>query len=382
MANDLTAVMGKILAHSLPILREQCILSRLVNNDYSTEAREKGDTIDVPISDAATVSDVTPSNTDPAPSEVAPTKVQISLNKWKKSNFKMTDKDKLEVSEKTGYLPRKVEEALKALANQVNNDLYSAYKGVYGFAGTPGTTPFTTDEQEAIDARKVLNNQLAPMNPRRIILDPDAEAKALKVPALADMDKVGQNNARIEGQIGRRLGFDWFMDQLVPRHTSGTLTGTIVVSGAHTEGDESILLATDAAEAIALKEGDIITFATHAQTYVVTADLTVGASSTGTLNIKPGLTEDVAGTTQIAVKASHRVNLAFHPDAFALAVRTALDDTSEDSGARTMVMPDPLTGLPLRLEVRRQHKQTVWEFDILYGFKCVRPELAARIAGA
>jgi hypothetical protein len=46
-----------------------------------------------------------------------------------------------------------------------------------------------------------------------------------------------------------------------------------------------------------------------------------------------------------------------------------------------MTMVDPLTGLPLRLEIRRQHKQTVWEFDVLYGVKLIRAALASRIAG-
>lgn len=46
-----------------------------------------------------------------------------------------------------------------------------------------------------------------------------------------------------------------------------------------------------------------------------------------------------------------------------------------------MSMQDPQTGIVLRLEVSRQHKQIVWEFDILYGARLVRPELAVRILG-
>jgi hypothetical protein len=40
-----------------------------------------------------------------------------------------------------------------------------------------------------------------------------------------------------------------------------------------------------------------------------------------------------------------------------------------------------MTGIPLRLEVKRQNKQTLWEFDVLYGVKLVEPDLAARLAG-
>ena len=42
---------------------------------------------------------------------------------------------------------------------------------------------------------------------------------------------------------------------------------------------------------------------------------------------------------------------------------------------------DPQTGITLRLEVSRQYKQVVWEFDLLWGSKLIRPELATRIAG-
>ena len=63
MANTITNVLPKILARGLMALREQAIMPALVNGDYSTEAAMKGDTIDVPIPSALSVSDVAPSNT-------------------------------------------------------------------------------------------------------------------------------------------------------------------------------------------------------------------------------------------------------------------------------------------------------------------------------
>ena len=54
-----------------------------------------------------------------------------------------------------------------------------------------------------------------------------------------------------------------------------------------------------------------------------------------------------------------------------------------ESGLNGQIMSvsDPQTGLSLRLEVTRQYKQTMWEFDVLWGVAMVRPELACVIYG-
>ncbi|MFT6557716.1 MAG: hypothetical protein ACJAYR_001580, partial [Sneathiella sp.] len=59
MSNDVSAVMPKILARGLMSLREQAIMPRLVNGNYSSYAAEKGDTIDVPIPADLTAENVT-----------------------------------------------------------------------------------------------------------------------------------------------------------------------------------------------------------------------------------------------------------------------------------------------------------------------------------
>ncbi len=45
MANTLTNIVDKILARGLTTLREQAVMPRLVNIDYSNEAAQKGSTM-------------------------------------------------------------------------------------------------------------------------------------------------------------------------------------------------------------------------------------------------------------------------------------------------------------------------------------------------
>ncbi|WP_418715357.1 P22 phage major capsid protein family protein [Bilophila wadsworthia] len=113
----------------------------------------------------------------------------------------------------------------------------------YGMVGTPGTTPFST-VVDATNARKVLNRQLAPVNDRRIVLDPDAEAAALGLSGFADVSKSGDARPIIDGTIGRKYGFDWAMDQQVPSFEASVMTeGALTVNGANEAGAQVVSLA-------------------------------------------------------------------------------------------------------------------------------------------
>ncbi len=384
MANSLSAVMPKILARGLLALREQAVMPRLVNADYSNDAARKGDTIDVPLPSAVAATDVAPSHAAPASADSAPTVVQIPLNHWKKAGFHLTDREVLEIDDEESFVPMQMSEAVRALANAVNASVHAEYAGVFGFVGAAGTTPFATDVSAATAARKLLNKQLAPRSDRRGVLDFDAEANALALPQFSDAEKVGSGTVKIEGEIGRKFGIDWVADDGVPTHAAGTASDsgsfTVTTAASAAAGAPSVSIRTDTGSPT-MVVGDVISFAGHDQTYVVTA----GATLTGggvAVAIAPALRAAVANAAAVTVRPSHVVNLAFHRDAFALAMRPLSAGMADLAlGTRILAMTDAQTGLSLRLEVSRQYKQTVWEFDVLCGVKLVRPELAVRIAG-
>ncbi len=376
--NTLTNVVPQILAQGLLALRGKCIMPRLVNNDYSAEAAQKGNTIDVPIPSAIAVQDVAPSNVYPDDAGVSPTTVAIALDKWKEAPFFLTDKEIQEAID--GTLPMQASEAIKALGRQVNSDLFASYSdgviGIYTAVGTAATTPFSSDTQAARDARKWLNTLQAPEDDRRMVLDVDAEANALGLSALADASAKGDPNALKEGTIGRVLGFDWHYDQQVPTHTTG-LAGTVLVDQADVAIGDT-LVHFDGITTIATV-GDVFTVAGDTQQYTV---VVAGALSTndGDMTVHPPVKVAWDDSAALTIVASHVVNLAFHRDAFAFATRP-LEVPGDGMGSIIRSAVDPVSGLTLRLEVSRQHKRTRWSFDILYGCKLVRAELAARVMG-
>jgi len=387
MPNTLTNVIPRILAMGITALRSAVIMPRLVSTEYDADAKKRGSTVDIPTAPEIAVRTVSPGANQVQAGDIAPGIAQIVLDQWKEAPFYLTDNDFLKIER--NVLPLSVGSAISALAKNVNAYIFSKYKKIYGYTGTAGTTPFggsSPTSSDATQARKILNIQEAPLDMRRMVLDPSAGALALDLGAFQDASKSADPQVITDGLIGRKLGWDFYEDQQVPTHTAGSITTGLAAktSTAQAVGLKAVVCTTAASTgACELKEGDIITFAGDGQTYVLTADATQATAATDvTLNIEPGLKIALSGDEAVALKASHVVNLGFQAGAFAFASRPLLDVTREIGiNAQVESMTDPISGISLRLEVTRQYKQTEWSFDILYGAECIDPRKAVRLAG-
>lgn len=375
MANTLTPIIPKILGRAMMALRQTAWMPRLVNSDYSVDAAKKGSTIDIQIPSALSATDVTPGPIL-TPSDSTPTVVQVPLSNWKRVAFNLSDKDLKEIDANSAFIPMQMSEAMKALGNAVNTSIWDAYKSVYGFTGTAATTPFASDYNAALDVRKILADQLCPKGDRRFVVDNTAEVNLLKLAPFRDASASADARVITEGEIGRKLGFDWFADDGVPLHTAGTGSGYLVNNGSGLAvGAKTAAVDTGTGTLVV---GDIITFAGHTQTYVITEAYAGGA---GTIRFEPGLVATVADNAAITKVATHRVNLAFHRDAIAFANRSMMSELDSLSPNPMWTVQDPKTGLVFRAELVRQSKMWAWDFDILYGAGIARRELACRLAG-
>lgn len=389
MANTITDAIPLIVAKSAQVLRKKAFFPRLVNRSYSPDPMQKGQVVNVPIPGAKSVSDVTPAAVAPTASDTTLTNVPITLNKWKKATFYLTAKEAVEMANSRDYINSEMEESIAALANYVSSDLLALYPKVYGYTGTAGTTPFGSSAADAINARKVLNNQLAPADYRYGVLSSEAEANALNLATFQYAQYAGNTTVQEEGELGRRLGFDWYSTTLVPTHTAGTLSNgsahTALVNGALSAGattmnvDSTTLTGT-------IVTGDVFTIQDlpgYSFTVTNASTLTASGNAIAGVTFSPALPSAVADNKTVTFMDTHVVNLAFNRNAFAIAMRPTLSTGELDmpAGTVTQAYTDPMSGIPFRLDVIPGYRQTMFELSLLYGVACIRPECATRIAG-
>ena len=225
-------------------------------------------------------------------------------------------------------------------------------------------------------------------------MDPDAEANALTMSPFLKADERGDQGAIIAGQIGNKLGMQWWLDHNVPTHTAAgivTAAGTqihplVAVQVVATTTAKSLTLAiTSTTNVGTLLIGDVFTIENNSdQQFVLTARVSSTVIDTGTtitVAFEPYLEVTASASNTITFRTTGVCNMMFHKDAFSFASRPLM--TASDAGLGSIFQSaiDPVSGLALRLEVSRQNKMQTWSFDILYGGKATRPELAARLYG-
>jgi len=383
VANALTNLTPQLGLQILEVFRENSIMPMLVNNDFDTSPAVKGQTIDINVMSDMETRDVSPGMTNTATglADVASVNYPLTLSNWRETAFVMTDKELQEVAD--GTRSKAIEKAVQALANYIDLSILNLYQKVYQFTGTAGTSPFGTSLLEAQNASRILSTNKAPKDQNRfMVLDEFGYANALGNETLQKVSYAGNAETLREGMISRVLGFNWYEDQNIPTHTVGA-SGNYAIDAAGSTGATSIVVDNAGGAApTSPAVGDIFSIAGSDQTYVVTS-VTSGAptANEATLGISPALDQDVADGDLVTfqVTASHTANMAFYREAFAFASRPLADVPTPGSTIETL--PDPVSGVNLRLEIQRVHKQTVFSVDCLWGVAAPYANMAVRILG-
>lgn len=390
--NVLTNAVPQMAFRALEVLRQNCIMPKLVMNESAMLGTGYGSTITINDIEPLSTRAVTPGVTFPSTgfNSVTSTAKTITLDQWHECPYPITDKEIYDVQQ--GIWPRALDEAVKALANKVDTDILTRmYRYAYNTVGTAGTTPFQSSFEAAQQANRILSSANCPKEDRYFVVDEFASSNIIGLPELMNVNRAGTDKIAIDGTVEgvKRVGFTWHEDQNILTHSTGATTGTYAIDAAAVTGATSIVLDNGSGVDVTPPAvGDKFTIAGSTQQYTVisvTANSPTGDETT--IGIQPALDQDVADGDLLTFETNDYVaNLFFHKSAFGFASRPLADNELRNalSGAipgrgetvAAQTIQDPVSGLVFRLEIISLYKQVAISVDALYGFELIRPALA------
>jgi hypothetical protein len=260
--------------------------------------------------------------------------------------------------------------------------------------------------QTWLTAGAILDLNSAPRGRRKIIIDPITMARS--VASLAGLLNPGQKigDQYKKGQLAEdTLGFDWYSDQTVIKHTTGAYTSAQATSATVNGAAQTGLQITINALAGTYALGDIVTISgvnsvnritkVSTQTAMQFVLTTAVANGGTTMNIYPALIPAAAGPTPVQYQtvdvspanaaniipatlasAVYRKNFAFVPEAITMATADLELPRGVHEAAR-----ESYDGISMRMISAYDIKsdQFITRLDVLWGVLYVRPEWAVAI---
>lgn len=393
MANS-NLTIDMITNEALDVLHQKLTFIRGVNRQYDSSFAKTGakigDTLRIRLPNEYTVRTGRTINVQ----DSTESKVDLTVATQKGVDVEFTSEElALDID---NFRERILEPQMAVLAAAVEFDaLSNMTKEVYNVVDDDAAA---FDFHTALQAGAVLTKNLAPLSQRTMLLSPDAMVKVVDSNKSLFNDPAKLSQAYREGLIGKDVaGFDWANSTHVLDHTTGTAAKTTgyLVNGASQTGAS---VTVDGGTTTFL-EGDVITIAgvnrVHPETkedtgelqkFVVTADS--GASATS-IAVSPSITitggkQNVSGApadnsaiVKVGAGASEKLNgnLGYHRDAFAFVTADL-----RLPGGQTEAYRANFDGLSLRFVQGYDITNDTFpsRFDILYGYKAVRPQLAVR----
>ena len=311
------------------------------------------------------------------------------------------------------FSKRHIDPAMAQLAAKIESDcMTDGYRWVNNY--TNATTNALLTYKAFQQGGANLTKNLAPIGDRAAVMSPDSTVEFLDATKALFHSSNNLEKQFRDGMLLRTGGFEVYENTLTPGHTTGSMAGTPVTTGAalgtstttaNTWVSQSDIDIDGATTTTTITFGDIITLAgvysVHPETKVNSGKLmtfvsqeTTTLGTAATITVKPGLIygagnafqncvlSGVSDTNNLtvarigAVSSAFGQDLQFHKDAFVFGTAD-LEDVSKYGawGAR-----DSMDGISMR--IAKQYDiatDTVpCRIDILFGFDLLYPELANR----
>lgn len=391
MANTLltpTAVTRK----ALRILHQKCRFIGGVNRQYDDSFAKSGakigDTLKIRLPNQYVVrSGPTLSTQDTTETS---TTLQIATQKGVDLNFTSVD---LTLS-LDDFSERILEPACAVLAAAMEADALNMCKDVYQQVNNAGSAATFA---KLLAGRKLMVDSLTPQDDNWTALI-NTQDNVDMVDALKGLfhDSTAVKQQYRDGMMGRTAGYDFFEHTMLGKQLRGAGNGSYLSNGA-TQTGATIGVDTGTG---AINAGEIVTFAgvfsVHPETkvstgvlqqFVVTADYAGGngnlsiapaiVASGATQNVSNAIADNSAMTIAGTASTPYGQSLLFHKDAFCFATADLVMPQGVDFSAR-----ENYDGISIRI-VRQydiNNDKFPCRLDVLYGYKTLRAQMAARLA--
>ncbi len=209
MANTFIT-MDMIAREALMILRKNAVMAGLVHRDYSNDfVAGVGDTITIRKPATFTVKDFVEA-TGIEVQDATESKQTVKMDKFYDVSFAVTSKDlTMNISDFSEQL---LVPAMMAFRDKIDAEIIKvAETATHTVTHAEGLIA----PADVISARKLLNDGATPLSMRSLVVGTQAEADLLSSELFVSAEKVGSTEGLKEASLGRKFGFDTYVDQNV-----------------------------------------------------------------------------------------------------------------------------------------------------------------------
>lgn len=289
-----------ITAKSLQIYENNLVLTRNVNREYddsfAVTGAKIGSTLRIRLPDRTLVTDGAALQVQDDNEQY--TTLTVSSQRHIGVNFTSAEL----TMQMDDFAERVLKPRISQLASSTDADTANVYKQIFQSVGTPGTTPATS--LVLLQGQQKLNESAAQGGPRYATVNPAANAGLVEgmkgffnpTSTISQQFKSGMMG---EGVLGYE---EINMSQSITSHTTGAFpTSPIVATTVTTQGQATLAISFTTGSPT-MKLGDVFTigsvYAVNPQTrvstgslqqFVVTEDLNISSTTTGTLKISPAI---------------------------------------------------------------------------------------------
>lgn len=245
--NDNDAFIPEVWAQmGLVILEENMVMANLVHRDFEQSVKQFGDTVNTRRPgrfrtkrkrDGQTLSN----------QDASAVNVQVPLDQWFYTSFTINDGEASKSFQELVdiYLVPGMQTIARSVDRAVLGRCHEFLGGPTSRVGRLGNLLPADAKDTVLEARELLNTNLAYMNGRNLVLSPSAESALLKNELFIRANERGDGGVALENaRLGHILGFETYMDQNVNSMSianADIVTGTVTnAKAAATGGTQAV----------------------------------------------------------------------------------------------------------------------------------------------